>query len=168
MKTWVKIIIIVIAILLYTGGVVGGSYYLFRCIPADPSADPTGPTTTTITDNSPPAKYCGDKIDIEGNFSYNGIFDIIARNKCMIGQRSYIIKYNCPEPKIKKYSIGLQTSVLIGYNKDAQKFDVIAGAEIFFLRNYKYGSIGFGLIYQQGLIINQYYVGAGIIGKFDF
>jgi hypothetical protein len=171
MKKSVKAILIIIAVLIYTTGVMVGSYYLFHIgeKPFNISIRVDQPIKYIRIKNPTTCagyKECNDStINIITTADENFI-DIVAVDLCKSSVlRLEVIKCT---PKIKKYSIGIQPMILAGYNKDFNKIDILAGGEIFFLRNYKLGSIGAGLIYQQGLIIKQYYAGASIIGKLDF
>lgn len=167
MTTKIKIIVIAASVIIAFGGGMLAGFFAFRCEPGIVQTGKPGPLSpTTWTDDAPDAKYCGDKIDIIGAMR-QGSFFVTAWDSCKYNSREFPMAAECAVT-YRPYSIQIQLFMLAGYNNEIQKMNVLAGGTIAFLRNYRYGSIGVGLTYAQGIIIPEYYAGVSVIGQIDF
>jgi hypothetical protein len=159
---------IIIAVIVLAGSNVT-TWYLTRCEDTGGTVEQGTPgplSPTVITDNTPAGKYCGDKIDITGVMQGDDLF-VGCRDNCKGNSRTFPMRAIC-HASVRPYSIMIQPFILAGYSKELKRFNALAGAELAFLWNYSRGSVGFGLIYAQGLIMDEYYVGAAFAGKIDF
>jgi hypothetical protein len=167
MKTKYWLIICLICLLIGGGAWALIDHYFFPCTgvisigPID-----VGPTVITAPPGTPIDK-CGALLFDAALAEDNKSIHVRTWNKCFSSTVDFPATCKAVPPVIKKWSIGLQLFLLPGYNTELKKFDALAGGELFFMRNFKYGSIGAGLLYQQGLMIKQYYAGAAVLAKFD-
>jgi hypothetical protein len=163
-----KAVLITISVcaVLFTAGGIAIDHFAFPCT-GEIHIGPIVVEETQVT--APPGTTidkCGALLFDAKLSDDNTSIHVKSWNKCFSSGIDFPV--NCKAAiRVKKWSIGIQGMLLAGYNKDFQKFDIMAGGQIFFLRNFRYGSIGAGLIYQQGLFVKQYYAGASILAKFD-
>lgn len=156
-----------IALLLGIAGGIGIGWLLFHCEPGTVDAGDPGPLSPTDwKDNSTAAQYAGDKINISGAMR-QGNFFVTAWDNVKSNSREFPMTARCPA-SYRPYSIMIQPFILAGYSKELARFNAIAGLEAAFLWNYRRGSLGFGVMYAQGLIYDEYYVGTSFVGKIDF
>lgn len=165
-----KVVCITAAIVLLLGipSGIGIGWWLFHCDPGKVDAGDPGPLSPTDwKDDSPAAQYAGDHINIEGVLQTGNIFVVTAWDRVKSNYREFPMTARCPA-SYRPYSIMIQPFILAGYSKELARFNAIAGLDAAFLWNYRRGSLGFGVMYAQGLIYDEYYVGASFVGKIDF
>lgn len=157
----------IIALLLGIPSGIGIGWWIFHFEPGSVIAGDPGPLSPTEwKDNKPAAKYCGDSIDIFGAMR-QGNFFVTASDDCKSNSREFPMSAHCPV-SYRPYSLMVQPFILAGYSQELARFNAIAGLEAAFLWNYRRVSLGFGVMYAQGLIYDEYYVGASFVGKIDF
>lgn len=165
-KAFISIGIIIAAAALVAGGY-SLRYYIEPCEPGTiESGDPGPLSPTSWNDNSPEALYAGDRIDIAGAMR-KGNFFVTAWDKVKSNSREFPLTAICKR-SYRPYSIQLQAFALVGYDRDLERFDAIAGGTVAFLWNFPNGAVGVGLTYAQSLFFKEYFAGASVIGQIDF
>lgn len=165
----IKKILITIGIIILLAGSNALTWYLSKCDKTTGTVESGKPgplSPTGWTKDDPAAKYCGSSIDITGAIR-EGNFFVTARDDCKFNTREFPMKAICPR-SYRPYSIMIQPFILAGYQKELKRFNALAGAELTFLWNYSRGSVGISVLYAQGLMVDEYYVGAAFAGKVDF
>lgn len=171
MKKKTVFILCVICFLLGSSLLIPG-YFFFKCKTDDGGhIGHVEPGPELPPDPKPGVKNpyaCGATINIIGAMR-EGKFFTTASNDCMTVNREFELEVVCPEKYYHKpYSIQFQVMSYVGYNKEIGKFNALIGGTLAFIWNYKYGSVGVGVSYLQGLAIPEYYGGLVAFAQVDF
>lgn len=147
------------------------TYFLSRCEMEDGKIDDVRPGPELPPDPKPGVKNpyaCGPTINIVGAMR-EGKFFTTASNNCMTVNREFELNIACPKHYYYyPYSIQIQLTGLVGYNKELEKFNALVGGTVSWIWNFKHGSVGLGITYLHGLVIPEYYAGATVTGQIDF
>lgn len=185
MKTSTKIILIVVAVLVWSAGMLGLGWYIrdLSCVADSGTLEPVGPPHTTPKTEPPKKpttstptytdvywnwKVCGTEIFIshkETKEKGKLYTTIRCEDDCKATEQKFQMKYDCPFPKHTIYA-----RLLLGglYLPEMNKFDVLPGAAVGYIRSWGRFGVGGEAAYSYGLLQRSHLVQGSAIFKYTF